>query len=118
MRRFWEIFWGVLAALLIVRACGAQQIPRDLSATLLIVDWAQADEAISHHAGLTELNVLIGPHPSVGRVNTYGVAVVVADLYLVPLLPRRTRTAVWWFVSGLEAAVVTHQWRLGLRLDL
>lgn len=61
----------------------------------------------------TEINPLIGRHPSIGRVDTYFAASFLAHALVTDVLPARWRPA-WQYVSlGLESAVVVRNTMIG-----
>jgi hypothetical protein len=53
-----------------------------------------------------EINPILGPHPSIGRVNTIFVAATLTNLAVGVALPHRTRKVFWAVVTGIECLAV------------
>ncbi len=83
------------------------------STALILADWSQALRIADNPRRWTELNPLVGRHPSEGRVNTVGVLYVAsnAGALLLPRTPRR----IWYAaVTVVEVVVVAHGLSIGL----
>jgi hypothetical protein len=81
------------------------------------MDWAQTRTTAKHPEQWQELNVVLGKHPSVDRVNAYFAATGLAHYYISKALPADWRAG-WEYLSiGFEGAVVAHNFHLGVRMD-
>jgi hypothetical protein len=86
------------------------------SSVALVCDWAQAADA-SRRAVYEELNLVLGSHPSIGRLRLYNLIVLPGNIGVGWLLPPRLRTIWFAAVTGFETALVVHQFGIGLRLN-
>jgi hypothetical protein len=85
------------------------------STALLVADWSQALRVADNPRRWYEQNLLLGRHPSEGRVNTVASLVVVSNggALLLPKTPRR----IWYAaVTALEVFVVAHNLSLGISI--
>jgi hypothetical protein len=72
--------------------------------TLLWVDAAQTRTfARQGWRGVHESNPILGPRPSVGRINLYTAAATLATLGVGSALPQRERR--WWFMAAISLEV-------------
>jgi hypothetical protein len=53
-----------------------------------------------------EINPILGPHPSIGRVNTVFVAATLTNVAVGVALPHRLRKVFWAVVTGVESLAV------------
>jgi len=79
---------------------------------VLVIDWAQTRTIAKNPWKWTELNPIIGSHPSLAKVNTYFVIVIALSfvLYWFPI----------WLVSifvAVEAVVVVRNFTLGISIS-
>lgn len=120
--RWW--WWRRVCAVLAMGLCagwsGARaDEPGVLAAavTLHVLDWGQTRWIAKNPDRAWETNVLLGRHPSVGRVNNYflatGVSLVAAH-YLLPPEYAKWGTLVWFAVGGVSVA---RNAALGIHLD-
>ncbi|PRZ51238.1 hypothetical protein BX589_12079 [Paraburkholderia fungorum] len=89
-----------------------------IAVAALCLDWRQTLQIARNPATLSEINVILGKHPSVSRVCWYFGACVLLVVLLTGLL--------WWYalpglavglcvlVGVFEAAVVWRNFRLGI----
>lgn len=82
---------------------------------LLCADWSQTRYIAKHPDTCREINVILGPHPTVGSVNVYFAACIGATILAANLLP-----ALWALIAGgllvsVEAFVVIRNHTLGVR---
>lgn len=81
------------------------------------VDWGQTRYIARHPARFQETNAILGPHPSLGAVNTYFISAIALGAVIAHHLPRQQRK---WFLGGIAVVeiVVTHRnYRLGVGMD-
>ena len=85
------------------------------SSVLLVADWAQTRQIARNAQMFSETNSILGPHPSVGRVNTYFATALLLNYVIGRSLNSRWRTA--WFVAvgSVEANVVQRNLSIGLQ---
>jgi len=99
------------------RLTGTEQWLRAGSSVLIFVDWSQT--IWFRHRGIPELNPILGPNPSIGRVNTLIGAGLVTNALLVPLIPKRwARTAIWTAVGAAELRAIVRNRAKGIGLSL
>ena len=85
--------------------------------TLHAADWGQTLDISKNPTLHTEGNPILGEHPSVGRVNSYFVATALLHVGAVHVLPAAWRPAFQYFWIGVEAGVVHHNYKAGLRFN-
>ena len=83
---------------------------------LLILDWRQTLTIARHPERWSEVNIILGRHPSVRAVHLYFSAVMAATvtLALLPLIPEVARLVVFSLFAGLEGFVTWQNKRHGL----
>ncbi len=59
----------------------------------------------------------MGPHPSVGRLNTYTALSAIANLSVTRIPKPSLRRAVWIVVSAVEVRIILHNFALGYHLN-
>ena len=86
-----------------------------LLVSLLLVDWSQTRFIAKNPARFTEINPILGKHPSLRAVNIYFsccIALSVAGAYSLPF---------WWAIGvgtavvALEAFITIRNYRRGIR---
>lgn len=91
---------------------------------LTVVDWGQTRD-IRHHAGMKELNPILGREPSDGKINGYFATVMILHPLVTAALPKQAtilglkispRTAWQYFYIGVEATAISSNWNGGLRM--
>jgi hypothetical protein len=82
-----------------------------------IVDWAQTRYLAEHPERYHEINPFLGEHPSLGRVNTLFALSIVANAGVTWLAPARYRPYWQYGRIGIEAILVVHNARVGIRMD-
>ena len=87
------------------------------STTLLAADWLLSVDAARRGGSNQETNVLLGPHPSVGRHNTYTALSVIANLSVARITKPSLRRTVWVAVTAVEARTVLHMFSVGYHLN-
>jgi len=87
------------------------------SSTLLAADWLLSVDAARRGGHNQETNVLLGPHPSVGRHNTYTALTVIGNLSVARITKPSLRRTVWVAVSAVEARTVLHMFSLGYHIN-
>ena len=83
--------------------------------TLLVVDYLQTRQIAKQPETYTEMNVILGKHPSIGKVNSYFAASAILGYIALDTLPADMRS--WALGAGivLELAVTAHNNTMGLR---
>lgn len=104
---------------------GAADYAREAVALgLTVVDWGQTRD-IRHHAGMKELNPILGREPSDGKINGYFATVMILHPLVTAALPKQAtilglkispRTAWQYFYIGVEATAISSNWNGGLRM--
>lgn len=81
-----------------------------------IVDWGQTRTIAMHPDQWYETNRLLGPHPSVGSVNTYFISRLILVPTLAHYMPKyRTEILSFWLIIGMGYA--GHNHGLGIRMS-
>ena len=86
--------------------------------TLHLVDWSQTRYIATHPSRYYEsFNSVLGPHPSVGRVNMFFLGTAIAQPIIASLLPSDWRRA--WLAAGIgmEFALTTRNAAIGIKMD-
>ena len=84
-----------------------QYLPYALTVSL-IIDWLQTRYIAKNPKIWSEINVYLGVHPSVGRVNVYFLICILAG-WFVP----------WWLQAGvlaLETYITIRNYKLGIKI--
>jgi len=114
----------VLLALLLLPAANAaaqwqteHTILAATSSATIAADWLLSVDAV-RRGNFDEMNPLLGPRPSVGRLNTYNILVLGGNLAIGRVLPSKLRTLWFMAVASFESAIVLHQYNIGLRINV
>jgi hypothetical protein len=83
----------------------------------IMSDWRLAGNA-TRRGTFDEMNPILGMRPSVGQLNTYNLVILASNLAIGRLLPGKFRTLWFTAVTSFEAAIVLHQYNIGLHIDL
>lgn len=64
-----------------------------------------------------EINPILGPHPSLGKVNTYFLICIGTDILVAQYANPKIHK--WWQTIGiiLETYCVANNWRIGVKID-
>lgn len=113
-------FCKALVALLIILApvgsLRAEEASKEemVAATILLTaDWLQTRYISTH--GYSELNPILGRHPSIGRVNNYFGTAIMA-LWAIHGSGYGSSNFVW-LVIGVESATVVRNYQVGIRFQ-
>ena len=87
------------------------------SSVAITTDWLLAANA-TRRGTFDEMNPILGLRPSVGQLNTYNLVILASNLAIGRLLPSKFRTLWFTAVTSFEAAIVLHQYNIGLHIDL
>ena len=84
---------------------------------LLLADYKQTLDIRNHFDTMHEVNPLIGRFPSQRKVDNYFLASAIAHPTITGFVPLKYRR--YWQYGGiaLEAAVIIHNKRIGLKID-
>ena len=85
--------------------------------TTTLLDHFTTVDAIGRHR-YRESNPFLGPHPSLGRLNTFVAAEIVGMLSIGALLPDRARTIWFAIITGMEFGYTYHNFAVGLHVRL
>ena len=86
------------------------------STSLLAGDWLTSVDFL-RRSKLPESNALLGPRPSVGRLNTFMTLTVIANLSVARISKPSLRRAIWIVVSAGEAKSMLHNLALGYHFN-
>ena len=83
--------------------------------TLIVVDYLQTRQIAKHPDQYHEVNLILGQHPSLGKVNNYFAIASVLTYVIMDALPTEYRG--WMLAAGItvEAVVVGSNFGLGLK---
>jgi len=133
----WQVQWGRVAFIVLAgsllhapvgsaqsqcsapsrRLTGTDYALLATSTTLLAADWLTTVDYVRRGSRARELNVFLGPRPSVGRLNTYTALSAIANLSVARISKPSLRRAVWIVVSAVETRVVLHNLSIGYQLN-
>lgn len=85
--------------------------------TALSLDWGQTRYIAQSHHGYYEHNVVLGDHPSSGRVDAYFVSAIVGTLLIGNALAPRHRKAFFIGVIAFELIATTRNRTLGIKVS-
>lgn len=80
------------------------------------VDWGQTLEIARNPRDYSEMNPVLGDHPSVGKVNLYMGAWAVAHPLVSYLLPRTWRDTWQYLTIGVSFTCTANNFNLGLKV--
>ena len=84
---------------------------------LHVVDWSQTRYISKHDNYYESFNGILGPRPSVGRINMWFLGTGIAQPIIASLLPSEWRRA-WLAVGiGIEFMMTTHNAAIGIKMD-
>jgi hypothetical protein len=95
--------------------------------TTLALDWSQTRTIAKNPYKYTEMNPVLGEHPSVGRVNGYFAAVAVGHTAIAILLPPKAETfgykwnprRVWQATTvAVEVGAIANNIVVGIKFDI
>jgi hypothetical protein len=96
-----------------------------ISDGITVVDWGQTRD-IKNHNGHSELNAILGTHPTDAAINTYFTEVMIIHPIVSALLPKtitvwgfeiKPRMSWQYLYLGVEAATISSNYRGGIRLS-
>jgi len=82
----------------------------------LAVDWGQTRHIAKNPQRFAETNPILGPSPSVGKVDAYFVGAMVGTVALAHVLPSDWRQLFLGGVLALELSVVNQNRSLGIKM--
>ena len=83
---------------------------------LHVLDWGQTLDIARNSGEWSETNVILGRHPSIGNVNLYMGAWVIAHPIISYIIPSNVRPY-WQLISiGVTGTCVARNFRLGLEV--
>jgi hypothetical protein len=82
----------------------------------LAVDWGQTRHIAKNPQRFAETNPILGPSPSVGKVDAYFVGAIVGTVALAHVLPGDWRQLFLGGVLALELSVVNQNRSLGIKM--
>jgi len=82
--------------------------------TLHAIDWAQTRNTARNPDRWCEDNVILGNHPSAGRVDRYFALTALAHVGLAATLPASWRVPFQYVTIGVEVGAVAKNFSLGL----
>lgn len=111
---------GFLPTIVFVCLCGcggwskADTYRQSGVALMLTVDWAQTRKIAQNPDKYSEMNPVLGSHPSTGEVDAYFLTCAVAHTTVAMALPPKYRE--WWqyVFIGVQAVAVANNVSIGL----
>jgi hypothetical protein len=88
-----------------------------IATATLIADWGQTRSIAKNEDKWKELNLILGEHPSVGRVNTYFATSILATAGVAYLLKDNYRKGFLLGIIILETVVVIRNQSLGIHFS-
>ena len=90
------------------------------SETAILADWATTRSAAQNWdaCGCRELNPLLGPNPSVNRVDIVELGMAVATYFIADHLPEEHRNWYLGLITVLHGAAAANNYALGVRFNL
>jgi hypothetical protein len=84
---------------------------------LTVADWGQTRDIVKSNGRYVELNRILGPQPSMGKVNAYFVGMLVSQFLVAEFLPDPYKTMVLSGVIGMELQAVGNNKSIGLKIN-
>lgn len=85
-------------------------------ATAYVLDWGQTRYIAKHPEKFREGNPVLGPHPSLSRVDNYFIAMGLVGYWIADALPRRYRKLLLYSALTVENGCVRHNQLVGVKL--
>jgi hypothetical protein len=85
---------------------------------MFVIDWQQTLVIARNPGRWSERNLVLGQHPTVGRVNVYFAVALVAIAAVAAVVPLPWAIALLAAVAGVEGWCVVHNYRGGVRIAL
>lgn len=85
------------------------------SELLLLADWSQTRQVAKNPQHYSETNILLGEHPSVGKVDVYFTSVLIGNYFLTDYLESNRKSYLYGII-GVQLIVVGHNKQLGLKI--
>ncbi len=83
---------------------------------LMVVDWGQTRDLVQNRTSRVELNPMLGPHPSVGQVDTHFAYGMGSYLLLQTILPEKIKDSYNFFCLLLESVCADSNNRTSLKV--
>ena len=81
------------------------------------IDWSQTRYIAKHPDEHSELNPILGSHPSTDEVDVYFLSTALLHTGITKSLPDKYRKYWQMFTIGVEVGVVERNMRLGIKVD-
>lgn len=81
-----------------------------------VIDWGQTLDIARRSNQYSEINPLMGRHPSVGRVNNLMILGTVAHIGGAYLCPKNLRGVYQWTSIIVNAGFIIHNHKIGLKV--
>ena len=121
------LIMGISLALMTVKPAHAYEFAENWTWTdtalettyvaLTVVDWGQTRNIVNSGGKYSEINPILGKHPSMGEVDTLTPSAVIAHALIAMALPPRYRRYWQFFFIGAEGIVVLNNYKIGLHID-
>lgn len=82
----------------------------------IVTDCGQARYAVHHSDQFKENNLILGEHPSLGRVNAYFSTYIVGSLLVANWLTPYNRKLFLGTVTAVELIVINHNRSIGVKI--
>lgn len=94
-----------------------QKVTQGAYLSVHAIDWGQTRYIAKNPGGHSELNPILGEHPSVGEVDRYMAATALLHTGITKSLPSKYRKYWQIFTIGVEAGTVTRNIQMGVKVD-
>lgn len=84
---------------------------------LLVIDWAQTRFIAKHPELFSEINIVLGKHPSIEAVNLYFVFCIVGIVILGHGLSEMAAMVGGGMLIALEVFITVRNYKLGVRMQ-
>ena len=81
---------------------------------LHMIDWGQTRYIARHPDKHREMNPILGSHPTTEQVDMYCASTLAASWFIAKKLNRKNRKRFQWFITGVEANMVTLNLSIGI----
>ena len=83
----------------------------------LVADWGQTRNIVQNPAQYHENNLLLGEHPSMGKVNTHFITALAVSNGIMIALPKKYRPYFAGGLAAVEMGVVVRNNSMGLKVS-
>lgn len=107
------MIYRLILILLLCCSCSKMELATN---TLLVADWSQTRQIAKNPDKYYEQNIILGMHPSEGKVNGYFAACILGNTILHRTLPKKYRSLYQAGLIAVQIGVIQNNYNIGLQV--